>query len=84
MSETSNTPYHNSMSDGGKYRVKKRKQKVYLNIIDRDRGYEDDTDYGYAYDNAVYDGVSKSDPFGMYTGVPENPYDTPVQDADDL
>ncbi len=27
---------------------------------------------------------SKSDPQGSYTGIPTNPYDTPVQDADDL
>ena len=26
----------------------------------------------------------KTDPNGSYTGVPENPYDKPVQDADDL
>lgn len=26
----------------------------------------------------------KTDPQGMYTGVPENPYEKPVQDADDL
>lgn len=26
----------------------------------------------------------ETDPQGMYTGVPENPYDVPVQDADDL
>lgn len=25
-----------------------------------------------------------TDPFGMYTGVPKNPYEEPVQDADDL
>ncbi len=25
-----------------------------------------------------------TDPMGSYTGVPENPYETPVQDADDL
>lgn len=25
-----------------------------------------------------------TDPQGMYTGVPENPYEVPVQDADDL
>jgi hypothetical protein len=24
------------------------------------------------------------DPLGSYTGVPENPWETPVQDADDL
>ncbi|MGN0687668.1 MAG: hypothetical protein ACI4KA_06150 [Oscillospiraceae bacterium] len=27
---------------------------------------------------------SETDPQGMYTGVPENPYEVPVQDADDL
>ncbi len=27
---------------------------------------------------------SKTDPLGSYTGVPENPYETPIQDADDL
>ena len=25
-----------------------------------------------------------TDPFGMYTGIPEDPMDRPVQDADDL
>lgn len=25
-----------------------------------------------------------TDPQGMYTGVPEDPYEKPVQDADDL
>lgn len=25
-----------------------------------------------------------TDPFGSYTGVPDDPYDKPVQDADDL
>lgn len=27
---------------------------------------------------------ARTDPQGMYTGVPENPYEKPVQDADDL
>lgn len=27
---------------------------------------------------------SKTDPQGMYTGVPINPYEKPIQDADDL
>lgn len=27
---------------------------------------------------------SKNDPLGAYTGVPEKPYEQPVQDADDL
>ncbi len=26
----------------------------------------------------------KTDPQGMYTGVPDDPYEQPVQDADDL
>lgn len=26
----------------------------------------------------------ETDPQGMYTGVPEDPYEKPVQDADDL
>lgn len=25
-----------------------------------------------------------TDPLGSYTGVPKDPYETPVQDADDL
>ena len=25
-----------------------------------------------------------TDPYGSYTGVPDDPYDMPVQDADDL
>ena len=29
-------------------------------------------------------GTVKTDPFGSYTGRPENPYEIPVQDADDL
>lgn len=28
--------------------------------------------------------VANLDPLGMYTGVPEIPYEVPVQDADDL
>ena len=27
---------------------------------------------------------TQTDPNGSYTGVPSNPYDMPVQDADDL
>ncbi|MBE6680830.1 MAG: hypothetical protein E7600_00910 [Ruminococcaceae bacterium] len=61
-----NTPYNNS--EDTKYSFKKKKQKVYVNIID----------------GINYDGKSNTDPLGMYTGVPEDPFDTPVQDADDL
>ena len=28
--------------------------------------------------------ASVTDPDGSYTGVPKNPYETPVQDSDDL
>lgn len=28
--------------------------------------------------------LPETDPQGMYTGVPEDPYEQPVQDADDL
>lgn len=28
--------------------------------------------------------ASDTDPQGMYTGLPEDPYEVPVQDADDL
>ena len=61
-----NTPYNNS--DDTKYNFKKKKRKVYLNIVD----------------TINYDGKSATDPLGMYTGVPENEYEMPVQDADDL
>lgn len=27
---------------------------------------------------------SDTDPLGMYTGVPEEPFERPVQDADDM
>ena len=32
----------------------------------------------------VAPGCAPADPFGSYTGVTEDPADTPVQDADDL
>jgi hypothetical protein len=34
--------------------------------------------------NIQHTGKIVTDPMGTYTGVPANPYDTPVQDADDL
>ena len=30
------------------------------------------------------EGLVNTDPFGSYTGRAENPWETPVQDADDL
>ena len=61
-----NVPYSNA--EDSKYNFKKKKRKVYLNIVD----------------DVNYDGKSKTDPLGMYTGVPEDENDMPVQDADDL
>jgi hypothetical protein len=61
-----NTPYNNS--EDSKYNFKKKKRKVYLNIID----------------GISYDGKSQTDPLGMYTGVPMEDGEIPVQDADDL
>ena len=33
--------------------------------------------------NSIDDRID-TDPYGSYTGVPDDPYDMPVQDADDL
>ncbi len=30
------------------------------------------------------EGRIDTDPYGSYTGVPDDPYDMPIQDADDL
>ncbi len=30
------------------------------------------------------EGRIDTDPYGSYTGVPDDPYDQPIQDADDL
>ena len=62
----SNTPYNNSKDS--EYNFKKKKRKVYLNIID----------------GINYDGKSQTDPLGMYTGVPMEDGEMPVQDVDDL
>lgn len=44
-----------------------------------------DTSHAKNVVNAVTDThASKTDPLGMYTGMPEDPNDVPVQDADDL
>lgn len=32
----------------------------------------------------MYMGNFSTDPYGSYTGIPKDPYDVPVQDADDL
>ena len=64
-------PYNNTPynnSQDTKYNFTKKKRKVYLNIID----------------GINCDGKSQTDPLGMYTGVPMDDDDVPVQDADDL
>jgi len=35
-------------------------------------------------DDSLYHPLSFTDPFGSYTGVPEDEHEKPVQDADDL
>lgn len=37
-----------------------------------------------AMEVALTGSAKNIDPYGMYTGVPENPAEKPVQDADDL
>ena len=64
-------PYNNTPynnSDDSKYNFTKKKRKVYLNIVD----------------GINYDGKSQTDPLGMYTGVPMEEGEMPIQDADDL
>ena len=34
--------------------------------------------------SADFPGAIDTDPFGSYTGTPANPYERPIQDADDL
>ncbi len=64
------------------YKYKTRKEHVRLKILD-------DTNVSYNDSSLeeklpIYDGQTKTDPFGSYTGVCANPYEVPVQDVDDL
>ena len=64
-------PYSNTPynnSEDSKYNFKKKTRKVYLNIVD----------------GINYDGKSETDPLGMYTGVPMEDGEMPIQDEDDL
>lgn len=66
----------NNNSQGGngeKYKCKKRIRHIRLNIIDSKVGQ-----------NSPEWTSSTCDPLGSYTGIPENKFDAPVQDADDL
>ena len=65
------TPKDNN--DSGKYKCKKKKCHIRLNIIDSQVGQ-----------NSAEWTASTCDPLGSYTGIPENKFDVPVQDADDL
>jgi len=56
-----------------KYKCKKRTRHIRLNIIDSHVGQ-----------NSPEWTSSTCDPLGSYTGVPENRFEKPVQDADDL
>ena len=69
------------LPDSERYKCKRKTQKIKLNIIDGD-----DNEKAQAFSDRVdlNDGKSVCDPLGMYTGVPEDKYDKPVQDADDL
>ena len=64
-----------------RYKCKRRTDKIRLNIIDGEK-----TENSKAFSDRVNldDGTSVCDPLGMYTGVPENKYEMPVQDVDDL
>ena len=55
-----------------KYKVQKKSRHVTLHIVDNDK------------QNLSCNSPSPTDPLGSYTGVPEDPYEKPVQDADDL
>lgn len=59
--------------NGEKYKCKKKTRHIRLNIIDSRVGQ-----------NSPEWTASTSDPLGSYTGVPENRFERPVQDADDL
>lgn len=59
--------------DGEKFKCKKKTQKIRLNIIDSEVG-----------ENSPEWSAITTDPLGSYTGVAENRFERPVQDADDL
>ena len=68
-------------NDSERYKCKRRTEKIKLNIID---GNDNEKVCTFSDRVNLDDGKSAYDPLGMYTGVPENEYEKPVQDADDL
>lgn len=69
------------LPDSDRYKCKRRTEKIKLNIID---GKDDGNTQSFSDRVDLNDGKSVCDPLGMYTGVPEDKYEKPVQDADDL
>lgn len=65
---------------GEKYKVQRKSCHIRLHIIDKDN----DENTNKKHDLSTLNGTSFTDPLGSYTGIPENPYEKPVQDADDL
>ncbi len=55
---------------------------IFLN--DNKRNEKHSTPLNKRVENIISMQNVKTDPNGSYTGVPENPYEQPVQDADDL
>ena len=45
---------------------------------------KDPTRVEFSMKSSSIDDRIDTDPYGSYTGVPDDPYDMPVQDADDL
>ena len=81
VSEQNKNRFIDDLPAGERYKCKRRTEKIKLNIIDGSDGEK-----AQAFSDRVNlnDGKSVCDPSGMYTGIPENEYEQPVQDADDL
>ena len=73
MSDKININRTPSGTDNEKFKCKKKTRHIRLNIIDSKIGA-----------NSPEWTASTCDPLGSYTGIPENKFDVPVQDADDL
>ncbi len=69
---------------GEKYKVQRKSCHIRLHIIDKDNDNDNDENSNHKHDLSELNGTSFTDPLGSYTGIPENPYEKPVQDVDDL
>ena len=81
VSQQNKNRFIKDLPDSDRYKCKRRTEKIKLNIID---GKDDGNGRSFTDKVDLNDGKSVCDPLGMYTGVPENRYEKPVQDADDL